>query len=115
MDRIIAFCGLTCNDCPAYTATKADDRAALERLLAEWRVQFNKPDMDLSAVTCDGCIGEGRHGGYCVACPVRACGVARGVENCAHCLDYQGCGTLDAFLANIPSARATLEQIRLSL
>jgi len=34
MDRIIAYCGLVCSDCPAYTATQADDRAALERLCA---------------------------------------------------------------------------------
>jgi len=27
MDKIIAYCGLVCSDCPAYIATQAGDRA----------------------------------------------------------------------------------------
>ena len=30
MDKIVAYCGLECTGCPAYVATQADDRAALE-------------------------------------------------------------------------------------
>jgi hypothetical protein len=42
-DRIIAYCGLVCTDCPAYIATQADDRVALERVAAQrteqvWRI-----------------------------------------------------------------------------
>jgi len=31
MNKIVAYCGLVCSDCPAYIATQANDRAALER------------------------------------------------------------------------------------
>ena len=27
MDRIVAYCGLVCSDCPAYIATQANDAA----------------------------------------------------------------------------------------
>ncbi|MCX6027799.1 MAG: DUF3795 domain-containing protein [Chloroflexi bacterium] len=47
MDRIVAYCGLVCSECPAYIATQADDLAMKERVVAQWRVQFNAPDMDI--------------------------------------------------------------------
>lgn len=65
------------------------------------------PDMDLTAVTCDGCTSQGRHGGYCDFCQVRTCGV----DNCARCPEYS-CAKLDEFVGAIPQARATLEEIR---
>jgi hypothetical protein len=112
MERIVAYCGLVCSECPAYIATQADDLAAKERVAAQWREQFNAPDIDVAAVTCDGCVTVGgRLGGYCPMCEIRACGVGRGVVNCAHCSDY-GCAKLEGFLVNVPAARATLEEIR---
>lgn len=111
MESMFAFCGIDCSQCPAYIATQADDLAAKERLIAEWRVQFNAPEMPLEAVTCDGCASTGRHGGYCSLCQVRACAVERAVESCARCTDY-GCEKLEAFLAMAPQARANLEEIR---
>ncbi len=115
MSPMIAFCGLDCAACPAYVATQANDIAAQERILAQWRTEFHAPDMPFEAVICDGCTpAEGRHGGYCHDCGVRACAVERGVENCAHCDDY-GCDKLMAFIGNVPQMRDTLEAIRRSL
>ncbi len=114
MERIIAFCGLDCAQCPAYVATQANDRPAQEQLLAQWRVQFNVPDMPIEATMCDGCTSKGRHGGYCMECPVRACGVERGVANCAYCPDY-ACDKLQAFFERGPEMRTMLEEIRRSL
>ena len=115
MDRIVAYCGIVCNECPAYIATQADDLAMKEQIAAQWRVEFNAPDIDVNSVTCDGCItATGRLGGYCSLCEIRACGVAHSVANCAHCSDY-GCQKLEGFLVNAPAARATLEGIRRGL
>jgi hypothetical protein len=97
--------------CPAYTATQANDLDAKQRLLEQWRVEYNSPEMDLSAVTCDGCISKARLGGYCGACPVRACGVERGVLNCAYCPDY-GCEKLEGFFTAAPQVRSQLEALR---
>ena len=50
MDKIVAYCGLVCTGCPAYVATQADDRAALEKVAAEWRKAFNSPE--ITAAKC---------------------------------------------------------------
>jgi hypothetical protein len=116
MQSIIAYCGLICSDCPASVATQADDWAALERVAAQWREQFNAPDITADSIICDGCLGSdgGRLSGYCSVCEIRACGVARGVVNCAHCTDC-ACERLEAFLSQAPHARAVLDEIRAAL
>ena len=115
MDKIIAYCGLVCSDCPAYIATQANDQAALERVAAHWREEFNAPDITVEFVVCDGCLtDDGRKCGHCSECNIRACGVERGVVNCAHCSDYT-CEKLEGFFKFAPDARATLDGIRRSL
>lgn len=113
MDKIIAYCGLNCSECPAYLATQADDLAALERVAAEWRVAFNAPEITAAGIACDGCLTSigGRLSGYCSMCEIRACAIERNVVNCAYCADY-GCEKLTGFLAHAPAAQATLEQLR---
>jgi hypothetical protein len=115
MKRMIACCGLVCTGCPAYLATQADDRAALERVAAHWREAFNMPDITADSVMCDGCLTHnGRLSGYCVQCKVRPCGIEQGVVNCAHCPDY-ACEKLEAFFGIAPGARTTLDEIRRTL
>ncbi|MGD8399129.1 MAG: DUF3795 domain-containing protein [Anaerolineae bacterium] len=112
---MIAYCGLVCTDCPGYIATQADDTAALERLAARAREEYGQPDATAASTMCDGCLAEGdRLCGYCAACDVRACAVALGVANCAHCDDY-ACHKLEGFWAMAPKARATLDGIRAGL
>ncbi len=115
MSQMIAYCGLDCSQCEAYIATQAGDVAAQEKLLEKWRVEYNAPDMPLSAVTCDGCSSTGRLGGYCGECPVRACSVEKALTNCAWCESYTGCEKLQPFIANVPPAKANLENIRIQL
>ena len=114
MNRIVAVCGLICTDCSAYVATQADDRAALERIAAEWRQAYNAPNITVESVICDCCLDGGRKCGHCAECDIRACGMAHGVANCAHCSDY-GCEKLERFFGFAPQVRATLNEIRRSL
>jgi len=113
MEKIIAYCGLNCAECPAYVATQADDMAALERVAAEWRVLNNAPEITAAGIVCDGCLASigGRLSGYCSMCEIRACAIERALPHCAACADY-GCAKLEGFLAGVPSARKTLEQLR---
>jgi hypothetical protein len=115
MDKIIAYCGLVCSDCPAYIATQADDRAALEQVAAQWRKEYNVPDITVESVICDGCVAEdGRYCSHWYDCDIRVCGMERGVLNCAYCDDY-ACEKLERFFGFVPDARATLDAIRQSL
>ncbi len=114
--EIIAICGLNCAECSGYLATQANDEAAKERVAAEWRVMFHAPGVDAKYVTCDSCRAfGGRLGGHCAECDIRACGMAHGVINCAHCDDYERCERINGFLAQAPQARARLDGIRATL
>jgi len=116
MNTMIAFCGLNCAACEAYLATQANDLAAQQRVLAKWRQEFNAPNMTIADVTCDGCVTlNGRAGGYCSQCPIRACGVERKVTNCAYCADYSTCEKLAGFFTQAPAAKTTLDEIRRTL
>jgi len=114
MDKIIAYCGLVCSDCSAYVATQANDQEALERVAAQWREEYNAPNITVESVICDGCLDGGRMCSHCAECEIRPCGVARGVANCAHCSDY-ACEKLEKFFGFVPGARDVLDEIRQSL
>jgi hypothetical protein len=114
MDKIIAYCGLICSDCPAYVATQAGDQAALERVAAQWRQDYNAPNITVESVICDGCLNVGRKCSHCAECDIRACGVERGVANCAHCSDY-ACDKLTRFFGLVPQVQTVLDGIRQSL
>jgi hypothetical protein len=125
MDRMIAFCGVVCTDCPAYLATQANDHDALEQVLAHWREEFNAPDIAVEDIMCDGCLtSDGRLNGYCQHCEIRPCGVAQGVTNCAYCDEYACdklerllgiCDRTEGFFGFARQARATLDGIRAEL
>ncbi len=113
MERMIAVCGIDCAACEAYLATQADDESAKERVAAKWRKDYNAPNIDAAYVTCDGCLAfDGRLGGHCPECEIRACGVGRGLPNCAHCPDYNTCDKLAGFISFVPHVKATLDEIR---
>jgi len=115
MSESRAFCGLDCAKCEAYIATAAGDEAAKKRVAEKWRAEFQQPDITAANVTCDGCATlRGRLGGYTERCPVRACAAGRALPTCAHCGDYETCGTLATFLAMAPSLKPVLDGIRSS-
>jgi hypothetical protein len=113
MDKMIAYCGLDCVRCPAYIATQANDRAALEKVAAEWREAFD-PNITADSIICDGCLvaDGGRIAGYCSICEIRACARGRKLNTCAPCIEYESCAKLAGFHEHAPEARATLDGIR---
>ena len=112
METMIAYCGLVCTNCEAYLATQANDRLALERLAARARTEYGMLTATAENGQCDGCLSTSdRKCGYCAECAIRACGVARGAANCAHCPDY-ACEKLIGFFGMAPQARVTLDGLR---
>ncbi len=109
-EKIIAFCGILCSECPAFLATQADDQEALAKQAAEW----SSEEYALTAgdLICDGCIYEDKRAAkFCVECNVRQCAIAKGVETCAHCDDFP-CDKLEKPWAWSVDAKTTLEEIR---
>jgi len=114
MERMIAYCGLVCTECPAYIATQANDVEQLKRVAAQWSAQFNTT-LTADDCACDGCLATtDRHMSHCDECVIRACAIEKGVRNCAHCGDYP-CEKLKDFFSYAPVAQTTLEQIRQNL
>jgi hypothetical protein len=111
MQEIVAYCGLVCNECPAYAATQKNDDQARAKVAEEWSIQF-KHDFQAEDINCNGCLADGDvQFSYCSMCDIRKCGVDRKVLNCAYCVDYP-CDKLDKFHAAVPEAKAKLEAIR---
>ena len=114
VEEMVAHCGIVCTECPAYLATQSGDAEEQARVAEMWSKQF-KADIKSEDVVCDGCLaGHTRYFAHCYECEIRACGIARGVLNCAHCDDY-GCEKLAGFLEHVPDAKAKLEEIRVGL
>ncbi len=86
-EKIIAFCGICCSDCPAYKATIANDDEMRKDVAEKWT--SDECPLTAQEVHCLGCpkidtpvmcfVGK---------CEVRLCAVDKGVENCAYCEDY---------------------------
>ena len=85
MTTMIAYCGLKCEECPAYLATQEDDVEQLKALATEWST--DDYPFTLADMRCDGCTTTERVFKWCQDCPIRACCIAKGFANCAHCAD----------------------------
>jgi hypothetical protein len=110
MEEMVAFCGLTCSECPAYLATQRDDDEERRRVAETWSRQHNA-DIKAEDINCEGCLpGHTKYFHYCLECDIRACGVAREVDNCAYCDDYS-CEKLERFLGLVPAAKTKLDGI----
>jgi len=112
MERIIAYCGLLCNECPAYQATQAKDEAWLERVAANWRVEYSNPTFTKDNVACNGCHGaDGKICTHCYEFSTRTCGLSKGVANCGECREYATCDNIQSFFKYVPSAKVVLDEV----
>ena len=116
MEKMMSYCGLICDECPAFVATQENDMEALARLGEAW--SGNGPAFSPEEMRCDGClIADGRLFTWCNTCELRTCAMERGVATCAHCSDY-GCEKLQQVF-NMPGIGAEtkerLEALRATL
>jgi hypothetical protein len=119
MDEIIAYCGLICEKCAIYLATREEDpkkkhelRAEIARIIKEiYKEQIKAEDV----TDCDGCrIEGGRLFTGCQKCEIRKCARYNAIENCAHCDEYV-CEKLKVIFATEQKAKERLDKIRTGL
>jgi hypothetical protein len=116
MSGIPAYCGLVCQTCLIYLATRkevkeeqARTRAEIARLCNEHYSTTYRPE---DITDCDGCRTEGgRLFSPCRNCLIRSCAKQKRLESCADCSEY-ACERLEAFFAGEPAAKARLDEIR---
>ena len=54
---MIAFCGLTCTEYPAFIATQKDDDKERGKVAEVWSKEFNS-EIKPEDINCDGCLVE---------------------------------------------------------
>jgi hypothetical protein len=110
MQKMTAYCGLVCTNCPTYLATQADDDIARQKTVALYEKKFGlklKPE----DINCDGCLSVGaRRIGYCQSCEIRKCGMGKKISSCAMC-DEQPCEKLKRFHEFSPDAKAGFDAL----
>lgn len=86
-ETIIAYCGLLCNECPIFIATKKNDekaRVELAKMYSNDRCVFEPED-----IHCLGCFQvDVKRSKMCSACEIRACGVGKGLKDCGYCEQF---------------------------
>ena len=113
MERVVAYCGIICSDCPTFKATKNDDDAERRRVAELWTKQYGR-EYKMEDINCDGCLTKGRRVfSYCIVCEIRKCAQERNVENCAYCVEY-ACEKLSNLFNEYKPAKEVLDEIRIS-
>jgi hypothetical protein len=90
--RLAAVCGLYCEACTLFIATKEDPTR-----LKGWADRYQLSE---EAVKCYGCRSDKR-GPYCQTCKMSACAAERGIDFCVECDEYP-CGDLKKFQSERP-------------
>lgn len=116
MHELIAYCGLVCQTCPIYLATRDENREQQTRMRThiaslckeKYGILYGPEDI----TDCDGCRTEqGRLFSASQSCEIRTCARRKGLVNCAHCADYI-CAKLAVFFAAEPDAKTRLDEVR---
>ncbi len=90
-EKHIAMCGLECNTCEAFIATKNNNYDLRKKVAKEWTERYKiNPPLEPRDINCRGCLSQyGPLYRNCLLCEVRKCGFSRGIKNCKECKDYK--------------------------
>lgn len=109
MEKKIAYCGLDCNKCEAFIATKLNDNVMREKVAALWS-EYNKVTIKKEDINCLGCFGDGVKTPYCECmCDIRICAVNKGFINCGQCDMLHVCEKINKIIGNNKEALENLK------
>jgi hypothetical protein len=93
---MLGYCGVNCEECPAYKGTVAADMSLLEKASQV----FGNGAHSAKEWVCLGCTPAEQPflAKACAKCEMRTCAIAKGVENCAACADYDSCERIQKIL-----------------
>ena len=111
---MIGYCGLDCEKCDAYIATKNNDDALREKTAKLWS-ELNHTTILPEHINCSGCRADGVKTVFCESiCAVRKCAMQKGFTTCGDCRKMEKCQTLGVITANNPDVLKNLEKKRSS-
>ena len=109
MKQLIAICGIDCEQCDAYIATKNNDQALREKTAKLWAELNNAPILP-EHINCEGCRVNGVKTFFCsTLCQVRQCAISKGYETCSDCPDKDSCPKVGGIWQYTPQAKDNLK------
>ncbi len=112
MNNLIAVCGINCEKCDTYVATKKDDQALREKTAALWS-KYNNADIRPEHINCEGCRMDGCKTVYCIQmCEIRKCASAKSFETCADCPEMNLCPKITEISNFHPDAKKNLTDLK---
>ena len=110
MKDMIAYCGLDCEACEAYIATKNDDDELRRKVAKHWS-ELNNVEITPEMINCEGCRVDGVKTVYCDSlCEIRQCAMKRKYETCGNCTELERCGKVAVVTSNNEEARKNLKR-----
>ena len=108
MKQLIGYCGLDCEKCDAYIATKNNDQALREKTARLWSELNNVPILP-EHIDCEGCRHNGKKTVFCNSlCTIRQCALEKGVATCGDCSEMEACPIVGALHTHNANAKANL-------
>lgn len=109
--KMIAYCGLDCEKCDAYIATKNNDNELRERTAKKWAEMNNAPEITAETINCTGCRGDGVKFYFCShLCPIRKCAAEKGFDHCGLCPEMEKCQTVQMIHGSNAQAKENLKK-----
>ena len=112
----VAYCGLNCEECPVWVASRNNDQDLKIKTAREWsRLYAGELSQELTPddVQCGGCRSRGTAVFLgCRVCPIRDCCNKKKFLSCAGCPGYDSCEFLNGFFVIHPQAKERLDAIR---
>ena len=108
MNDYIAYCGLDCEKCEAFIATKNDDIELRNKVSKEW-TELNGVDITPEMINCEGCRIDGVKTPFCnELCPIRNCSMERKNVTCGDCSEMGSCEKIQMIHGNNQQAKDNL-------
>jgi flavodoxin len=108
---LVSYCGLNCEECEAFVATKNNDGPLKEKVAKNWSKLYGIK-VEPKDISCAGCKSSEKKDKYCESmCKIRKCCQQKEIETCAHCEAF-ACEYLQEVFDYSLDAKKTLECLR---
>ena len=106
---MIAYCGLDCEKCDAYIATKNNDQKLREKTAKYWS-ELNHITILPEQINCEGCRVDGIKTVYCdKLCAIRQCALKKKFTTCGDCENMDKCEKVSIVISNNKDAYNNLK------